>query len=295
MERSGIELIQARDSKHLTLRPSEKIGKKYFFQYLLTQLKDHNIFSEEFSHYFYTFCKNTRSYEIIVLNTQAKDFIYEPFIFESFYKNDPAPCSVDLFVTKNFFSLFKNGRFLLCKLVDNAAKEELELFVSQTYSLNISNIHEINDKELKDLKQNYSQNAQKFKKLHDSNPFKYFLTFNITAVLLFVFLVAAEFKAPKKSAEVSAKFSYNHQEKIRSRSRQIIPSLVKILEHIKQNDIQTKSLDLRNGKYRIKLYHKDKKRLLDFNLPFERNKINIHSITFDKEYSNYMMDVTIEY
>ncbi len=296
MERSGLEIIHARDSRHLTLKPTEKIGKKYFYRYLLTQLKSRDIFKEEFSHYFSGFCENSLNYEIILLNAGSKDFLYEPFVFESFYKNKPSVNSVDVFVTEGFFSLFKNGRFLLCRLVDKVKDEELKLFISQAYALDISNIYRIDKPGLEKLKKNASVKKEKrFKKLNPSNPFKYFILFNLIGVSLLSLLLFNEYKEKLISKPLNTPAGIKNRDNPKPRNTELVPSLALLFEYIKENDIKIKNFELKNGKNLITLQHKNKKSLLEFNRRFNNKISDIHSISFGKRDLAYSMEVTLEH
>ena len=296
MERSGLEIIHARDSRHLTLKPTEKIGKKYFYRYLLTQLKSRDIFKEEFSHYFSGFCENSLNYEIILLNAGSKEFLYEPFVFESFYKNKPSVNSIDVFVTEGFFSLFKNGRFLLCRLIDKVKDEELRLFISQAYALDISNIYRIDKPHLEKLKQNaLVKKDNRFKKLNPSNPFKYFILFNLFCISLLSILLFNAYKEKTIPIPGNTPSLLQTRNNPAPNNTELVPGLALLFEYIKTNTLKIKGFELKNGKSRITLQHGDKKKLLEFNRRFKNKISDIHSISFDNRDLTYTMEVTLEH
>ncbi|MEA3353852.1 MAG: hypothetical protein U9Q33_08565, partial [Campylobacterota bacterium] len=152
---SGIKFIDARDIQTTSLKVTEKIQSKYLLQFIKNNLANQELFITTNSYFYYTFLESTSTYEIIIFNHQDSfNIILEPFLFETLYK-DTNPQGYDIFFTDNYFTVYKNGEFLLLKQITDVSQEDIEIYVSQTYHMDINNVTYIDKTGLGQLKEKH--------------------------------------------------------------------------------------------------------------------------------------------
>lgn len=292
----GFETIKAGESKHLSLKTTEKIGKNRFFQYLITQLRTQDIPIDSYSHYFSSYSPYSSTYEIILIDAKADKFLFEPLVFEIFYKNINSPNGVDIFAAKDFFALYMNQKFFGAKCVENAKDEDIRLFVSQSYGREVSNIYYYGEKDFKLLKENYtneSNNKNFFKPLKQSNRYRNFLLFTSFCFILFAALLFTEYKKIDQHSLLPQVQPNSVNYDIKQNKNTLLKTL-KVFEHIKNNSLILRSFEQKRDINILTLQHRDKIKLLNFIKNFEHKKTAIDSIDFDAKSLLYTLEIKIE-
>lgn len=296
MESFSDKLIKAEDSQLIILPTTEKIGKKYFFKYLITQLQIKNIFVSKNSYFYSSFNKEKSFYSIILLQSSSKKFIYAPFILSSYYTNKSTQHTVDIFLCESFFAVFKDQKFFSFKTFDpntSISYEDLKLFISQSYGWNVTNIIKISPKDFQLLKNKYiqtnktSNEFKPFKQHHRAKYLLLFLFFNFFLFCYFLFLDLYKIKPINTQPQIPKtiqKQTYNNSSYF---------NIIKILKIVKDSNIHIKNFHYTNNKNTLTLYDKNKNKLLEFLKNFNSKSISITSITFDEHKNIYNLKLVI--
>ena len=279
-------IVPFEDIKLVSKRTTEKIAKKYLKEFLKTNLNLENIHLSEDCKVYITYINNY--YEILVVKNQNKTIVLEPQLFELYYQLFGIKSSnIDIFVTKKYFSVYKNGKLFFVKANNNYTNNDIINFVGVTYKLDVDNLYEISDEILEKLTQIKQKiTPLKYFKLNSSKGF-YIYTGYIVSVFLagFFLLFTTNTKSNNQIQElIDIKTKFNKAKNKNSSNKVIIAnSLIEI-----SNELHSYNLLLLQFKYdkkfNFKIETKNKKNFYDFVSNYGK-KIVIKNITkIDKKF-----------
>ena len=288
---------------HITV--SEEISSKYINQFIRTTVSNSDIDTDENSYLYYNFLPYSSSYEILIFNKNFKGkFILEPFMLLSYYPIDKQINSTDLFITENYFVLFKDKEFILLKNITNIEKDDIQSYIEQSYNLTIDNTIALSKDDIKKLKNLYLKNNYdinyNFLKLQKENSFKYFIYFILLSSTIFGYLLfnktytKKQIILPTKKENLEEKNYKNLLNIYKKHDQNLINKTIDLFKYLKLNKITITSLKYSNKKLNLNINHKDKNKLLAFTTIYNK-KIDIKSLNFLKETKNYKMEISIEY
>ena len=284
---------------------SEEISPQYLPEFIRTSIFNSNIDTDENSWLYYKFLPSTLSYEILIFNHEFKNnFILEPFIFLSYYKNDIEINTTDLFITDKYFVLFKNKEFILLKNITNIEKDDIQRYIEQSYEIKIDNKIVLTKDEINQIKNNHLIDNPKIKynfiKLHKKNSFRYFLYFICLCTICFTYIIFTKtdnkndinIQSNKDSLETKY---YNKLLTIdKNHKSNLINKTIDLFKYLKINKITIESLKYYKSKVHLNIVHNDKRKLLDFTTIYNQ-KVDIKSLNFIEDTQKYKMDISIEY
>ena len=220
------------------------------------------------------------------------------------YNNNDA-ITIDLFYCDNYFVVYQNKKLILFKQINNISKEDIELYLLQTYKIDIDNIVKIDSELLQNVKKSYIQNKD-FKTSYQLNllfvdkSFRRLQVFTLIATVLFSYLLCSNLNGNqiivKSSKElVSLENKYNNLLQIYNKnSKKPVYSMIKLFKYIKSNKIVVDTVIYKNKKIKTILIHKNKKILLDSVTKYGQN-IEIKYIKYNKKMNNYKLEILIEF
>lgn len=301
----SVEVINSEIIETLSTKVTEEISSKHLNNFLITTILNSDIKTNQDSFFYATFIDSSLTYEILIFNNVNKqDFILEPFILKSYYNQKKNQNSVDLFVMDDKFVLYKNQQFLLLRNIKDANSKDIEIYITQTYNIDIDNIIQIDKKEFETLQDSYLKNKQEkyqYSSIIEDKSYKIFQLFLVVVTIVFIYLVYQEYNLKYNEIDEdiqnpSSKFenSYHKLEKIyNNHNTKAIDKTVEFFRYLKINKITIKKFEYNENKIMATLVQYDKKRLLNF-LTTYKDDIEIKSIVFQKDTEDYMMDVIID-
>jgi len=279
-------IVPFEDIKLVSKRTTEKIAKKYLKEFLKTNLNLENIHLSEDCKVYITYINNY--YEILVVKNQNETIVLEPQLFELYYQLFGIKSSnIDIFVTKKYFSVYKNGKLFFVKANNNYTNNDIINFVEVTYKLDVDNLYEISDEILEKLTQIKQKiTPLKYFKLNSSKGFYIYIGYIVSVFLAgFFLLFTTNTKSNNQIQElIDIKTKFNKAKNKNSSNKVIITnSLIEI-----SNELHSYNLLLLQFKYdkkfNFKIETKNKKNFYDFVSNYGK-KIVIKNITkIDKKF-----------
>ena len=306
MSKNKIEIIDSNFIETINIKVTQKILPKYLLDFCRTTVLNSNLEldSEINYHLFSTFIESTLTYEILIIkNTFNQKHIIEPFIFKAFYNDKNIENNVDIFITKNYFVIFKNHNFLLLKNISNISQNDIKIFAEQNYKLSIDNIYTIDSSQLQDIKNTYIKDYFKNDKiykniffLYQTNSFRYFMLFGFIGFIILGYSIYATVSPSGniKSVSFEQKRYIQLINKYNNHKTNIINDTIDLFGYLKLNKITLLKLNYTTSKLNIKISNSDKNKLLDFTTIYNKN-IDIKSLNFIEDQKLYIMRLEIEY
>lgn len=274
---SDINIISPLLCKTLTIQTSEKIQKLNIYNFLTTSIQTNNITLDIDDRIFYYYIEESSIYEIYIINTTKQHIITQADIFKVSYKEDVQ--SIDLFITSEYFVVYKNTNLYFFKENKNYAIDDILSFIKYKYKIKINNINIVNENQIKTYENDFLNNNGtylKFSKEDKSNSFYYFILYIVFISFSFIYynstLQTNQIKINKIEYETN---------------KDIIYDIVKLCN---KNKIQIQKLMYQN-KYYMQISSKSKKNIDKF-LTYYKNQITIKNIYINKKI--YILEFEIE-
>ncbi len=181
-----LDFIPINEIKSLFIDVSEEIENKNLNKFILTslQLNNFEINKNDFIHI--NFINELKQYQILVFPKEYKNLIFQ--IFEIFYVDKTDLNSFDLYLTNDFFCLYKNAQFYYFQKIESRLEiEELIVYVNKKFIIKIDNYKIIDHSKLEELKSLYLEKKLK-NKLQNFNK-KNDYSFKIYLIYLIIILV----------------------------------------------------------------------------------------------------------
>lgn len=298
MENFSQRIVKAEDSKLITFKTTEKIGNKYFFKYLITQLKLQNIYILNSTYLYSSFNEEKSFYKVIILNSPSDKFIFEPLILKAYYYNHPQKSlKVDVFICDTFFAVFNNKKlfsFKKFKLDNPPSNEDIKLFISQSYSWKVTNIINISKDKFEQLKLEYTNKdkySKEFNSSKDSKKVKSLSLFTLFVFSIFSYFIFLDILNLHEKSKITVKNSSTSKPKIyKNKSYE---NMMSILSDIKSYDIKVESLSYLKNSYSLDLNHPNKEVLLKFVNNSKVKNTTILSLVLDQTKAQYSLKVDI--
>ena len=181
-----LDFIPINEIKSLFIDVSEEIENKNLNKFILTslQLNNFEINKNDFIHI--NFINELKQYQILVFPKEYKNLIFQ--IFEIFYVDKTDLNNFDLYLTNDFFCLYKNAQFYYFQKIESRLEiEELIAYVNKKFIIKIDNYKIIDHSKLEELKSLYLEKKLK-NKLQNFNK-KNDYSFKIYLIYLIIILV----------------------------------------------------------------------------------------------------------
>lgn len=178
--------------KSLFIDVSEEIKNNNLKKFIFTSLKLNNfeINKNDFLHI--NFIHELKQYQVLVFPKEYKNAIFQ--IFELYYLEGNDSDKFDLYLTNEFFCLYKNGKFYYFQNVESHFEiNELIEYINKKFMLKIDNYKIIDNSELEELKNSYLEKSSKNKvqnfNRRDAYSFKIYLVYLIVILASSVFFL----------------------------------------------------------------------------------------------------------
>lgn len=248
-----LDFTATNEIKSLFIDVSEQIENKNLKKFIFTSLKLNNfeINKNDFVHI--NFIKELKQYQVLVFPKKYKNAIFQ--IFELFYLDKTNLDTFDLYLTNEFFCLYKNTKFYYFQKIESHFEiEELVDYINKKFMLKIDNYKIIDNLEFEELKNSYLEKklenkVQNFNKKDDYS-FKIYLVYLIVVLISFLFFLENKDET-KNSFIVENEFNKLKNEYIFSPFNTDFDFLLKLLQKHKLN---LKSLEYKENKIKTTFY-----------------------------------------
>ncbi len=183
--------------KSISIDVSEEIGNKNLKKFIYTSLKlnKHNINKDDFVHI--NFISELKLYQILIFPNNHKEAIFQ--IFNQFYINKKDLKSFDLYITKDFFSLYKNGKFYYYQTLESEISvDDLVEYINKIFSIKVDTFKIIDEIYLEELKNSYLEKSFKNELLNFNGKkdfsFGIYLTYILILILFSIYFYISYIK-----------------------------------------------------------------------------------------------------
>jgi len=278
MTSSDIFLISPLLCKNITIQTTEKISSSNIYNFLTTSIQSNDINLQINERIFYFYISESNIYEIYIVSITNKYIQTYANIFKYYYLNQTN--TIDLFITNDYFSIYKNSKLYFFKENKNYEIEDIKSFVKYKYKLEINNINIINQKQINNYQEKFIINNEEYIKFEKPKQSKFYLYYIGYLILLALLIIGYEtVNKPKVIKPISTT--------IYKKNKEIVYDIIKLCNIYK---IQIQKLTY-NNKYDLKIVSNNKKNLDKF-INFYKNKIKIKNIYKNK--NKYMLELEIE-
>lgn len=273
------------------IKVDEEIEKKNLNKFIHSSLELKGIKIEKRVKIIYSFLFEIKSYQIIIYNNNAKDFMSILYSYANNRQNNG-----NIVVYKNDIYLFRNGQFYYFQKLDYVlSKNEIQELIAGKLKLLVENIVFIND--IKIQKDNFDKN--KFSKnvnILKRNNFSNILVFGIFTSLVFlffsVFLIKNNYKNNSIKNSVEKK-EFELEKLIESKQRDLqIISLIILFENIKKLSLVLTDLSYENKLYTLVLESSKEKSLYKL-MSFYKKSVKLNKIQYLPERKKYELHIQI--
>lgn len=266
-------------------------------EFISSFLQLNNISYENEDTIFYNYLKEANKYQVFVLDKKYKYLLFE--VFKAKYLNSNEH-SIDLFITKEFFVVFKEQKLYYFQSINyEVYEDELKQYIKKNLNLEIQRLFYIDNSELSQLKEEYVNNFVKsdLKSLCDESSFslKYFLLYiSLLILLVFTYIFYSNIQEEKLLLEKKEKLSsYEINQKNKYR---YFPSLITIVEldkKIKKFKLNLISASFKKKKLNLIVNSSKKENIYSFLSLYKKSLIN-NTITFNEQSKVYECNANIK-
>ena len=145
---------QANEIKSLFIDVSEEIENKSLKKFIFTSLKSKNLIVDKNDFVHINFISELNQYQILLFPTYYKNTIFQ--IYELFYLDKKELDIFDLYLSEEYFCLYKNGEFYYYQDIESEILiNDLIEYINKNFSLKIDNYKIINNTYQEELKNDY--------------------------------------------------------------------------------------------------------------------------------------------
>lgn len=300
---SNDELILTNKIKNLSVHVTDEISPKYLKEFIKTSLEIENLSLNIQNKIFLSFIEEIQTYEIYILESTLKLPLNIYQIFSTYYYNNEST-SIDLFITKDFFTVYKNGIFYFSKRNKDYSKDDILSYISFNYKIKIDNVYTIDDNSLEGIKENYLANFKKMKKLNyisfeENNSYKYFL------IYIFILLILSSYMFYEKLNEDincisknniqqldNYKKKYQNLLNIKSNTNNITKDIIEFFNYLKIYKIYLIKMEYKDGIH-ASIVADCKDKLYNFISMYDK-KTKVLYIKKDKNIAQFVMEIKID-
>ncbi len=277
MTSSDIVIISPLLCKNITIQTTQKIKSSNLYNFFTTSIQSNDTILELDDKIFYYYIIESNIYEIYILNTKYEYINLQSSIFKYFYKNNTN--TTDLFITNDYFVVFKNGELYFFKENIDYEIEDIKSFIKYKYKININNTYLINKEQIKLYEEEFLKNNKQtieFIKPKQSKFIWLYIVYLIILIVLFI-IYNSKFENNKVIQENKIVYEINNN---------ILFDIIKLCNIYK---LQLEKLEYKN-RYIIKIKSNNKKNINKF-LSYYEDKIDIKNIY--KKGKSYILEFDI--
>jgi hypothetical protein len=301
------KLIPTSDIQTIQISVTEEINLKFLNKFITTTLVTNKIEITSETFIWYNFIKHKKRYDIYVVYNDSNYFNISPNIVSAFYKTNDI-VSIDLFILKDTFIVFKNKQLYCFKCITYSNEEDIKNYICTTYKIDIDNIVYINDTKFQELQLAYEKipivkRYNPFKKLKEKKIFLFFIIYvAISTFIMLIFLYnsfinSSSLVQSKQLKKITQQYQKLKQKQTNQKIKydtKIMPKIIELFRYIKLENLTIQKLTYTHNQITLALLHQNKNKLLNF-LTIYNGKVNVHKVSLLENLSLYSMEIDIEF
>jgi len=293
------EILDSSKIQSFSIKVTEQIHNKYLLDFLRTSIISQKITLTKKTKFYFQFIASAFSYEIIVFEANSQDTFLEPFVFSSLCDTK----GIELFITKEYFSLFKGKKLLLYKKIENILQEDIQTYIEQLYKMKIDKVTILDTVKSQLAKDTFLNSSLKdtftFYSVHKDHSFSIFLVFISFVSMIFILLLYSLYNHNYNTNAITKtttkydkgyKKLYGLYNEINKRA---INKTLKFISYCKNSDILIDKINYKHSKLFIELKDKSQKKILKVVKNYEKN-IEISSILYDNSLKIYKVAIVLD-
>jgi len=297
------DLISFRNLTILSVNVADKISNKHIINFLKTSLLLEHIELKPSHQIYFSFISEANIYEIILINTNLERFFLEIQIFEKFYKKQISS-TIDLFITKEFFVVYKNQKLYLCKKNDNYETNDIIDYISFKYKIKIDNIYNYNeksfDKSKKEFLEDKNKNMLNYITLKQTSQHLFYMVYLIFILIFSGYFLFNHFNQNKQISNINdlqklqmLKIKYKNLLQKHQNNPILYKNIIEFFNYLKVYKIALLKIKI-DKKLTATILASTKEPLYDFVLVYKK-RIKIDKIYKDIKSNKFFMDIEIEF
>lgn len=298
------ELISFENIKIISVDVTDIISPKYLKEFIKTSIDIEKVRLEPSSKVFISFIQEINRYEIYIVNSSQKYPLILPQVFTTYYsENDISFESIDLFITKDFFVVYKNKKLYLSKKNEQYRQDDILNYINFNYNLKVDKIYVISEKELEKLKEKFLKEYicdfdLQYITLKNNSSYRYFLIYLIISILVSFYIFYPKLKIEPKQIVTSnieqlqnLKLQYKKLSRDNIKEEKISKRIIEFFNYLKIYKINIIKIEYKKSLYAQIIANK-KQNLYDFLAIYDK-KIKIIKLT--KTNNRFSMEIQIEF
>ena len=292
----SFELISFKKLSILSINVENKISSKYFVDFIKTSLKLHQQEILPSTKIYISFVSEANIYEIFIINSYYDKIYLELQIFQNISSK-----KIDLFITDDFFVVYKEKKLYLAKQNKNFSVDDIVYFLNFTYKLKVDNIYYYDSSEFEILKNRFKTSKKRilnYISLEKSYQHIYFIIYLLLLFLFGGYVIFAQLNTLNQRDNIKNIYRLqNLKDRYKSllQKHQNNPILYKLIveffDYLKLYKITLYKLKIDN-KFSATIGAKEKTNLYNFISSYKK-KIKIKKIYKDRLIN--FMDIKIEF
>ncbi|MDY0052270.1 MAG: hypothetical protein RBR65_06990, partial [Aliarcobacter sp.] len=263
---------------------SEQMDKSSLKDFVLTSLTLNNKEYTNNDLIYATYIHELKQYQIFLINNQYKLVPFQ--IFELFY--DKKTEGLDLYLTNDFFCLYKNGFFYYYQVIEfSLTIEEFLEFINKKFNTSVNNYKKFEINELEELKNKYySKNRKTSLKninIKKDNSFIFYLIYVALLIYLYIYYIEKTPVLENKTINQTLDFEKFKKEHT---FNSLENDFNLILQNINKYNLEIISFEYKESKIKFILTSEIKDNLYLFLKEYKKNLIS-SSIYFDEKRNLY--------
>ncbi len=212
---------------HISKDVTEEINSKYLKKFLESIFVQHNISIDNESQVYLYYAKDLKRYEIYLFRSKSKNNILELQLFSEYPYDPYDEKDYRLFITEEFFALYKNNKFLFGYENKSYTTVEIEKFILFTHNIRVDESIIINTDTLTQYKTNFDKiNTLPIIRFQNKKQFYLYGVYGLFGVILLLIGYFYSSKLPQTDQQKIESISLLQN----SPKKDIIQFLAKILD-----------------------------------------------------------------
>ena len=272
---------------YLSIEVEQELKQKYLKDLFRSHLLLEGVELSQEDNLYYSYTSVTKRYQLFYISKNSSSpSIIDPLLPLCYY--DKKIDGYDLFIFESFFVIFKDGDFYAYKSRYDDTIDDIQLYITQLYEIELNNTILVDDIVYKELKQKCKKRKITYFSLENNISYYSFIIFTCLVTIGFILLYfygidngkqTIKYKLSQKEIEYK-KHRYNYSE-----------NMIQFFRYAKILHIVIKDLTYTKNSLSTTLFHTNKDTLYQF-LSYYKH-IKIKSISYDKDKKVCKMDIKI--
>lgn len=293
------QIANIKDIKTILIDVSEKINEKNLQEFTYNYLNLKKIDYSKNDLLYSKYLEQSKKYQITIINKKYKYIIPDVFIVYYYDKKDIN--TYDLFITEDFFVLYKNmNMYYFQELNYSISDTELKEYIFRKLDIHIDNIFQIEKKILLEYKKDFNKDKNKKEVLNlniqKNSNFNIYLLFLISLLLISVYyFINSSFYMEKENSFIKEK-EVNHKYKVfykEHKFKALENDFLLMMEELEKYKLSLESFEFKEKKVHMVVNSLKKENLYLF-LELHKNDVLKNKIEYLEYENKYKVVIDVQ-